>query len=306
MKRIGLVLLTAIVFSVAGFVFHGLTNPRQAEARWAAAAPTPVVTGSGGAIGVSGPQSITGPLSITGPSGGVAMTAQGTGTGLGATCIGGGTDPGGNHGAAGISGRGGSAGGNGGRFFGTSAYAGVWAENNSDGRAAVFDGDADGTRATILIMAQNATPSAAAVVGDVFVCDGSAGCGGVAGMPYVATATTPTFNPFSGMLPPVTGITAFAGGGQASATVVCTTANHTSVDTVASAGDSVKFPATPVLGQRCEVKNNTATSLNLFPGSGDQLCNSGSACAAADAALPVAARVELHCRARTAAIWDCK
>lgn len=64
-------------------------------------------------------------------------------------------------------------------------------------------------------------------------------------------------------------ITAFAGGGQASATQLGYGASR--VDTVASANDSVKLP-TAVIGARCLVQNNTATSMQVF-GSGTDTIN---------------------------------
>lgn len=58
-------------------------------------------------------------------------------------------------------------------------------------------------------------------------------------------------------------MTAFAGGGQASATKIQPAAQVISIDTVATAGDSVKLP-NAVKGQVKMVYNNTATSANLF------------------------------------------
>jgi hypothetical protein len=66
----------------------------------------------------------------------------------------------------------------------------------------------------------------------------------------------------------LTGITAFAGGGQASATVL--TKHFNFVDTVGSIGDSVKLPV-GTAGATIVVKNRTATSLDLFPQSGVQI-----------------------------------
>lgn len=61
------------------------------------------------------------------------------------------------------------------------------------------------------------------------------------------------------------GITAFAGGGQASATLLTTRYNV--VDTVASVGDSVKLPVTTG-GKILIIKNNGTNSMDLFPQSG--------------------------------------
>jgi len=63
------------------------------------------------------------------------------------------------------------------------------------------------------------------------------------------------------------GITAYAGGGQASA--VALTATYNRITTVATAGDSVKLPAAKA-GSLITVFNKAATnSLNVFPATGD-------------------------------------
>jgi hypothetical protein len=65
------------------------------------------------------------------------------------------------------------------------------------------------------------------------------------------------------------GITAFAGGGQASATQLTTDFNR--VPTVATAADSVKLPDA-VVGRAIFVKNAHATnSLNVFPKTGEAI-----------------------------------
>lgn len=61
------------------------------------------------------------------------------------------------------------------------------------------------------------------------------------------------------------GITAFAGGGQANATLI--TASHNRVGTVASAADSVRLP--PALpGMSIFIANRGANSMNVFPATG--------------------------------------
>lgn len=60
-------------------------------------------------------------------------------------------------------------------------------------------------------------------------------------------------------------VTAFAGGGQASATALTSDVNF--VTTVATAGDSVKLP-TAALGKKIVVVNNGAEALNVYPASG--------------------------------------
>ena len=63
-----------------------------------------------------------------------------------------------------------------------------------------------------------------------------------------------------------TGITAYAGGGQGSATAL--TAAYNNVTVVATDNDSVKLP-TPSLGKRCVVKNSdSAQILAVYPASG--------------------------------------
>src|SRR5687767_11683626 len=65
-----------------------------------------------------------------------------------------------------------------------------------------------------------------------------------------------------------TGITAFAGGGQASATALTTSVNNVTV--CATAGDSVKLPAAAT-GLTVTVKNSGATALDIFPASSDSI-----------------------------------
>lgn len=65
-----------------------------------------------------------------------------------------------------------------------------------------------------------------------------------------------------------TTITAFATGGQASATAL--TGEFNNVTTCATASDSVKLPAA-ALGKKITVKNSGATALAVFPASGDAI-----------------------------------
>lgn len=91
-----------------------------------------------------------------------------------------------------------------------------------------------------------------------------------------ATVTNAAVNTNSGVhsftLPIVldanTTITAFATGGQASATAL--TGEFNNVTTCATAGDSVKL-LTAVAGQTQTVKNSGATALDVFPFSGDAI-----------------------------------
>jgi hypothetical protein len=79
-------------------------------------------------------------------------------------------------------------------------------------------------------------------------------------------------------------ITAFATGGQASATLLPAQINR--VVTVGSANDSVKLPsAAGAVGAEITVSNAHATnSLNVFPASGDQIDGLGANAAKAVAA----------------------
>jgi len=66
----------------------------------------------------------------------------------------------------------------------------------------------------------------------------------------------------------VNGLTAFAGGGQGSATPLTAMINRVTV--VATANDSVKMPVC-VPGLVINVANASANSMNLFPNTGDQI-----------------------------------
>ena len=61
-----------------------------------------------------------------------------------------------------------------------------------------------------------------------------------------------------------TGITAFAGGGQTSATALSASSSVHVLSTVASAADSVKLPTT-YKGALVFVRNGGANSANVFP-----------------------------------------
>jgi hypothetical protein len=65
-----------------------------------------------------------------------------------------------------------------------------------------------------------------------------------------------------------TGVTAFATGGQGSATALSLGMNN--VTTVATAGDSVKLP-TAATGNVVRVKNSGATALDIFPNTSDSI-----------------------------------
>lgn len=68
-----------------------------------------------------------------------------------------------------------------------------------------------------------------------------------------------------------TGLTAHAGGGQASALLL--TAQYNRVDTVATAADSVKLPAPSYIGQEVEIMNNAGVNSMQVFGSGTDTIN---------------------------------
>jgi hypothetical protein len=83
----------------------------------------------------------------------------------------------------------------------------------------------------------------------------------------LAFATSPTWAGIP-VQSTTTGITANAGGGQGSATALTTEFNV--IGTVATGGDSVKLPSAAT-GLRITIINDTATSADVFPDSGDDL-----------------------------------
>jgi hypothetical protein len=101
----------------------------------------------------------------------------------------------------------------------------------------------------------------------------------------------------SGAFPTVTavvGLTAFAGGGQGSATAVATQLAR--FDTVASAGDSAKLPAGKA-GMQIVVANNGAAAMNVFPATGEQINTAGANVAFA---LPSGKTAAFNCMANGA------
>jgi hypothetical protein len=94
----------------------------------------------------------------------------------------------------------------------------------------------------------------------------------------------------------VTAVSAFATGGQASATALAPGFNE--VTTVITAGDSVKLPAA-VEGLVVSVKNDGATAADVFPASGDTIND-----AAADAAIRIAPGNVIIFRAINATNWE--
>jgi len=92
------------------------------------------------------------------------------------------------------------------------------------------------------------------------------------------------------------GITAFSGGGNASAVAI--TERYSTITTCAADGDSVILPAAPVAGQVYEILNDTANDCNVFPGDGDTIDS-----IAADTAYPLAGGSCQKFMAISAAAW---
>lgn len=187
------------------------------------------------------------------------------------------------------------------------ASAAITAVNSTNGagggNALVLTGDLTSpSYGAILWSPADAVPSAAGAAGNLAMATVSS----VANL-YLNQGAA-VYHAVSGVLPQTTNLTAFAGGGQASATLVCAAAGKFVVTTVATAGDSVKLPPTPTIGQLCEVVNADGTdAMNLYPGSGDQLCVVGAGCLGADTATSITATIRMRsCRAQTTAVWDCQ
>ncbi|AMN83829.1 hypothetical protein D5b_00410 [Faustovirus] len=138
----------------------------------------------------------------------------------------------------------------------------------------------------ILIDPSNTIASNNILVGSsVITVGGSAPTAG-----QVLTATSTSAVAFASPFPVTGSITAFAGGGQESATQLANTVNV--VTTVATAADSVKLPlAANWAGRVIVVKNTSANSMDLFPGTDDSinalLANAAYAVAATTTAILV-------------------
>nr|SMH63352.1 Hypothetical protein FSTVLC9_317 [Faustovirus] len=114
----------------------------------------------------------------------------------------------------------------------------------------------------------------------------------------VLTATSATSAAFASAWEADTGITAFATGGQASATLLTFPVNI--VATVATAGDSVKLPVAADWEDRLiVVKNTAANSMDLFPNTGDNINALGD-----DTALAVAAGVSVQLVSVGSGTWQ--
>lgn len=266
-----------------------------------------------GAVGITGAVTARAGVTITqSTTNGAAVTATGNGSGAGGAFTGGSTGAGVTGTCTGASCSGASV-----SCTTGNACTGVAAScNASNCSAGSFTANTNGNGYAVKLISDTTSPtfgtinmppldtnpsSASGAIGDLFMFTG--------GILRVEVATTPLWADVSGYRSMRLGWTAHAGGGQASAPVICVEpGNWSSVTTVASAGDSVKLPASFIAGGLCHGKNLGANSMNLFPNSGDQLCFSGSACAAADAAVAIGTNVEFTCQARAAnaAQWDCR
>ena len=107
---------------------------------------------------------------------------------------------------------------------------------------------------------------------------------------YVGAGTT------SNIYDTTTSITAFATGGQASATAL--TSEYNNVTTCATAGDSVKLPAA-ALGKKVTVKNSGAASLAVFPATSDSIN-----ALAVNLSVNIPVGGELTFRAISAVVWE--
>lgn len=87
---------------------------------------------------------------------------------------------------------------------------------------------------------------------------------------YDGTDVNPGGNPTRFITGAEDGLTAHAGGGQANALPLSTGADIHRITTCATIGDSVKLPPS-IPGLEEIVINNGATSLNVFPQTGDQI-----------------------------------
>lgn len=116
----------------------------------------------------------------------------------------------------------------------------------------------------------------------------------------IATITSATITTLTTEAPSIsdtnTTISAFATGGQASATAL--TGEFNNVTTCATAGDSVKLP-TAVAGLNITVKNNGAATLAVFPFSGDSINP-----LAVNLSIDVAVNSEVTFRAISTTVWE--
>ena len=134
------------------------------------------------------------------------------------------------------------------------------------------------TTAAITDTVAESTPAAGVTVDGVLHKDGA--------------TTTTAINTYAS----ATGITAFATGGQASATQLSKEFNE--ITTCATANDSVKLPSCSA-GLNCIVKNNGATACAVFPTTGDSIDT-----AAANASVVLQPGELVHFRGVDNTVWE--
>lgn len=149
------------------------------------------------------------------------------------------------------------------------------------------DGTAD-------VDANNVTVAGTLTVTGTTTLNGSLVLGDAAADALTVNATTTYAEPVN--YSNATGITAFATGGQASATALTEEINN--VTTCATAGDSVKLPAA-VAGKHVWVKNSGATALDIFPASSDSIN-----ALAVNLAVRIQPGSSMHFYAKDATVWE--
>lgn len=150
------------------------------------------------------------------------------------------------------------------------------------------------TGGTTNISVVDATVSGDLTVAGTTTLNGTLVLGDAAADALTVNATTTYAEPVN--FSNATGITAFAGGGQASATALTEEVNN--VTTVATAGDSVKLPAA-VAGKHVYVKNSGATALDIFPASADSID-----ALAVNLAVRIQPGASINFYAKDAIVWE--
>lgn len=124
------------------------------------------------------------------------------------------------------------------------------------------------------------------------MCDCTCSCKGATGERGATGPQGPMGPPYS----PTYGIySAHAGGLQPLATILTT--EYNAIDTVVSSGDSCKFPSATV-GMRKVVTNYTATSMDLYPATGENFYGLG-----ANVSLSIGAGMSVTFFCYTAGVW---
>jgi hypothetical protein len=95
----------------------------------------------------------------------------------------------------------------------------------------------------------------------------------------------------------VSGLTAFAGGGQGSAVLLARTINR--VTTVGTAADSVKLPPAKAGMTVIVINAAAANAMNLFPATGEVIN-----ALAANTAISVVANKTMMCVCAVAGVWN--